>query len=159
MFAVLTCVSCHGAAEEQAATSLELGELYKEVLTAAISNPDSAMLMINSLRQRGAVPDYHTDLMRAKIYAQSLEGTRLDSAIIIGERLMTLDVAKTDLDYRQNVLEMLIRACRAYHDDEQIIHWTTQMKTFADSRKKGSRQIKCILIWRPTCCATRLTSG
>ena len=40
---------------------------------------------------------------------------------------MTLDVAKTDLDYRQNVLEMLIRACRAYHDDEQIIHWTTQL--------------------------------
>ena len=128
---------CHQSAEQQAATSQELGELYKEVLTAAISNPDSAMLMIErlrsgapagiSLRQRSAVPGYHADLMRARVYAQSLEGERLDSAIIIGERLMTLDVAKTDLDYRQNVLEMLIRACCAYHDDEQIIHWTTQL--------------------------------
>ena len=127
MFAVLTFVSCHGPAEQKAVTSQELRELYKEVLTAAISNPDSAMMMVERLRQLGAVPDYQTDLMRAKIYSQSLEGTRLDSAIIIGERLMTLDVAKTDLDYRQDVLEMLIRACRAYHDDEQIIHWTTQM--------------------------------
>ena len=79
MFAVLTFVSCRGPAEQQAATSQELGELYKEVLTAAISNPDSAMLMIErlrvgapagiSLRQRGALPDWHADLMRARIYA------------------------------------------------------------------------------------------
>lgn len=146
MFAVLTFVSCHGPAEQKAVTSQELRELYKEVLTAAISNPDSAMLMIErlrvgapagiSLKQRGALPDWHADLMRARIYAQSLEGERLDSAIIIGERLMTLDVAKTDLDYRQNVLEMLIRACRAYHDDEQIIHWTTQLIDLCRQQEK-----------------------
>ena len=124
---LLMVAGCHQSAEQPSATSQKVGELYKEVLTSAISNPDSAMLMIDSLRQSGAVPDYHADLMRARIYAQSLEDKRLDTAIIIGERLMTLDVAKTDLDYRQNVLEMLISACRAYHDDEQIIHWTTQM--------------------------------
>lgn len=137
MFAVLTFVSCHGPAEQKAVTSQELRELYKEVLTAAISNPDSAMMMIErlrvgapagiSFRQHGAVPDYHADLMRAKIYAQSLEGTRLDSAIIIGERLMTLDVAKTDLDYRQNVLEMLVNAFRLHNDNDQTIHWSTML--------------------------------
>ena len=152
MFAVLTFVSCHGPAEQKAVTSQELRELYKEVLTAAISNPDSAMMMIErlrvgapagiSFRQHGAVPDYHADLMRAKIYAQSLEGTRLDSAIIIGERLMTLDVAKTDLDYRQDVLEMLIRAYRAYHDDEQIIHWTTQMIDLCRQQEKKQQTDK-----------------
>ena len=51
---------------------------------------------------------------------------------------MTLDVAKTDLDYRQDVLEMLIRACRAYHDDEQIIHWTTLMIDLC--RQQGKKQ-------------------
>ena len=152
MFAVLTFVSCHGPAEQKAVTSQELRELYKEVLTAAISNPDSAMMMIERLRvgapagisfkQHGAVPDYQTDLMRAKIYSQSLEGTRLDSAIIIGERLMTLDVAKTDLDYRQDVLEMLIRACRAYHDDEQIIHWTTLMIDLCRQQEKKQQTDK-----------------
>ncbi len=50
MFAVLTFVSCHGPAEQKAVTSQELRELYKEVLTAAISNPDSAMMMIERLR-------------------------------------------------------------------------------------------------------------
>ena len=152
MFAVLTFVSCHGPAEQKAVTSQELRELYKEVLTAAISNPDSAMMMIErlrvgapagiSFRQHGAVPDYQTDLMRAKIYSQSLEGTRLDSAIIIGERLMTLDVAKTDLNYRQDVLEMLIRACRAYHDDEQIIHWTTLMIDLCRQQEKKQQTDK-----------------
>ena len=34
---LLMVAGCHQSAEQQAATSQELGELYKEVLTAAIS--------------------------------------------------------------------------------------------------------------------------
>ena len=51
----------------------------------------------------------------------------LDSAIIIGERLLTTDVAREDLAYRQDVLEMLINACRQHHDDELTIHWSAQL--------------------------------
>jgi len=51
----------------------------------------------------------------------------LDSAIIIGERLLTTDVAREDLAYRQDVLEMLINACRQHRDDELAIHWLAQM--------------------------------
>jgi len=52
---------------------------------------------------------------------------KLDSAIIIGERLMTTDAAREDLAYRQDVLEMLINACRQHRDDELTIHWSAQL--------------------------------
>ena len=70
MFAVLTFVSCHGPAEQKAVTSQELRELYKEVLTAAISNPDSAMMMIERLRQRGADRLRQTDKKKYRIIAR-----------------------------------------------------------------------------------------
>ena len=60
-----------------------------------------------SLQWRGPLPDYRCDYLRAKVYAQTLEGMWLDSAIIIGERLMATDAAQEDLAYRQDVLESL----------------------------------------------------
>ena len=80
-----------------------------------------------SLQWSGSLPDYRCDYLRAKVYAQSLEGMWLDSAIIIGERLMTTDAAREDLAYRQDVLEMLINACRQHRDDELTIQWSAQL--------------------------------
>lgn len=134
---MLVTVGCHRPVEKPDFTSQELQEVFKEVLTVAINQPDSAMLMIEKLRvgdstlipfrQGSVLPDYYIDLLRAKVFAQSLEDRRPDSAIIIAERLLRLDVARTDLDFRQNVLGLLIAACRDCHDDEQTIHWTAQL--------------------------------
>ncbi|MBQ9654469.1 MAG: helix-turn-helix transcriptional regulator [Prevotella sp.] len=120
-------MSCKRSAWDPSLKQHEIISLYQQVLTAANASPDSALLMIDSLRQTGTVSDYHTDLMRAKIYAQSLDYLWLDSAIIIGERLITLDVAKKDLGYRQDILEMLVNACRLHGDDEQTIRWSTKL--------------------------------
>lgn len=128
MFAVLTFVSCRRPAWDPSMKQNEVIALYQQVLTTANEeSPERALLMADSLRQAGAVPDYHADLMRAKIYAQSPDYLWLDSAIIIGERLITLDVAKTDLGYRQDILEVLVNACRLHNDDEQTIHWSTML--------------------------------
>ena len=105
----------------------EISKLNTLVLEKAINEPDSAFMMIDSLRTSGILPDYRCDFLRAKIYAQTLEDMRLDSAIIIGEKLMTLDEVKNDLALRQDVLEMLINACRQQNDDKMTIHWCTQL--------------------------------
>ena len=105
----------------------EIRKLNTLVLEKAINEPDSAFMMIDSLRTSGILPDYRCDFLRAKIYAQTLEDMRLDSAIIIGEKLMTLDEVKNDLALRQDVLEMLINACRQQNDDKMTIHWCTQL--------------------------------
>ena len=121
-------MSCKRPAWNPSPKQNEIISLYQQVLTIANEvSPDSAMQMIDSLRQTGAVPDYHTDLMRAKIYAQSPDYLWLDSAIIIGERLIALDAAKEDLGFRQDILEVLVSACRLHGDDEQTIYWSTML--------------------------------
>jgi len=139
---VLAIVGCGRGTGEEGPTHEEVVAINERVLEKAIGQPDSALMMIEQLRAgnlsvldttgmslqwRGALPDYRCDYLRAKVYGQSLEGMWLDSAIIIGERLMMTDAASEDLAYRQDVLEMLINACRQHHDDELTIHWSAQL--------------------------------
>ena len=122
LVAILLTVGCQRTEVRLVSNPEEIRELNHQVLKAANESPDSAMLMIDSLKSVGTLPDYRCDYLRAKIYAQSPDIVCLDSAIIIGEGLMTLDVTKVNMAYRQDVLEMLVNAGRQ-HDDEQTIHW------------------------------------
>ena len=127
---ILTLLALAGCREETPKPDLrhdEIKELNARVLEKAIGEPDSAMMMIDSLKTNGILPDYRCDFLRAKIYAQTLEGAQLDSAILIGERLMTLDAVNEDSALKQDVLEMLINACRQYNDYKKTIHWCTQL--------------------------------
>lgn len=140
--AALAIVGCGRGTGEKELTHDEVVAINERVLEKAIGQPDSALIIIERLRAgdfsvidttgmslqwSGSLPDYRCDYLRAKVYAQSLEGMWLDSAIIIGERLMTTDAASEDLAYRQDVLEMLINACRQHHGDELTIHWSAQL--------------------------------
>ena len=143
VLAVLAIVGCgRGGVDEKNLSHDEVRAINAWVLEKAINQPDSALMMIErlrggdlagidttglSVRVNGPLPDYRCDYLRAKVYGQSLEGMWLDSAIIIGERLMTLDAAREDVAYRQDVLEMLINACRQHRDDELTIQWSAQL--------------------------------
>lgn len=105
---------------------------YIMELTAA--EPERAMEAIDSLRKAG-LADYETEWLRAKVYSQSLESLMLDSAITIGERLMRLDEAQENLDYRQDLLETLVNACRRRHDDERTLKWVAEL--VALNRQRG----------------------
>ena len=122
---VLAIAGCGRGTGEKELTHEEVRAINERVLEKAIDQPDSALMMISSLRD--TLPDYRCDYLRAKVYGQTLEGAWLDSAIIIGERLMTTDAAREDLAFRQDVLEMLIHACRQHRDDELTIHWSAQL--------------------------------
>lgn len=114
--------SCVGKnAGRQGLSGDDMRNLNHQVLNAANSSPDSAMRMIDSLKMSGTIPDYHCDYLRAKIYSQSLDSIRLDSAIIIGEQLMALDAVEKDLSLKEDVLEMLVNAYRQHGDSEQNI--------------------------------------
>ena len=142
MLAGLAVTGCGRSTGSEDLSHDEVRAVNAWVLEKAISQPDSALMMIERLRRgdltgidttglsvrvNGPLPDYRCDFLRAKVYGQTLEGEWLDSAIIIGERLMTLDAAREDLAYRQDVLEMLINACRQHHDDELTIQWSAQL--------------------------------
>ena len=52
---------------------------------------------------------------------------RLDSAIIICEQLMEEDSVKVNSTRAEEVLEVLVNACRRQRDDEGELRWATQL--------------------------------
>ena len=104
------------------------------VMDLAAGEPELALEVIDSFRAAG-LPDYQADLLRVRTYSQGLEGTMLDSAIVIGERLLDIQVAKENLGYREDVLETLVNACRLRHDDERVIRWSGELVKLC--REKG----------------------
>jgi hypothetical protein len=110
---------CTGRSETRDETlpaDIDIKQTVERVMTLAAEEPERALAAIDSFRTAG-LPDYEAEWLRAKVYSTSPEAARLDSAIVIGERLMTTDAAREDLAYRQDVLEMLINACRQQRHD------------------------------------------
>ncbi len=106
----------------------DVSQAAARVMKLAADRPEQALQTIDSLSAEGLAA-YETDWLRAKVYCQSLEGTRLDSAIAICERLMQLEVARENREYRQDVLETLVNACRRNNDDVRILRWSDELVT------------------------------
>ena len=113
---------------EATRTPIDIQAAADRVMELAADRPEQALQTIDSLHAEG-LPDYEADWFRAKVYCQSLEGSRLDSAIAICERLMLLDVASENREYRQDVLETLVNACRLKNYDARMLRWTAELVT------------------------------
>ena len=99
----------------------------KAAMEAYASNPDRALLIIDSAEIVGNLTDVRADLLRAVVYSRTYEDIKLDSAIMIGERLIQNDKVLTDPEMQEEVLEILLNACRLKKDNEQALHWATQL--------------------------------
>ena len=135
---LLTTAGCAGdggrAKHVPQQAEFNIKQVTEEVMTYAAREPERALDAIDSLRCIG-LPDYQADLLRVRVYNQGLEGTMLDSAITIGERLVRLEVAQNNLGYRQDLLEALVNACRQKHDFERAIRWGSELTALC--REKG----------------------
>lgn len=103
--------------------------LYTEERAMAIydSLPERALLILDSAEVVGNMTDYRAGLFRAKVLSKSTAMQLQDSAIIICEALLRHDEAQRNVDFRQDVLEMLVNASRMRHDYEEMVHWTTEL--------------------------------
>ena len=126
---IIMMAGCTGSGNPKTTgTPIDIQAAADRVMKLAVNRPEQALQTIDSLRAEGLAA-YETDWLRAKVYCQSLESTRLDSAIAICERLMLLDVARENREYRQDVLETLVNACRRNNDDVRILRWTAELVT------------------------------
>ena len=96
-------------------------------MEAFAMDPERALLIIDSAEIVGNLSDFGADLLRAKVYSWTFEEMNYDSAILIGERLMQHDSVKADPYRQEDVLELLMNACRLRKDYEQALHWATQL--------------------------------
>lgn len=91
------------------------------------SEPDRALQIIDSAEIVGNLSDWRADMLRAIVYSRTIEDMKYDSAIIIGERLMLRDSVQANTEIKEEVLEVLLNACRMKKDNEQAMHWALQL--------------------------------
>ena len=88
---------------------------------------ERAILIVDSAEILGNMTPLRAELLRAVIYSRTSEDIKHDSAIIIGERLMRHDSVMANPEMREEVLGLLLNACRLKKDNEQALHWATQL--------------------------------
>ena len=103
--------------------------LYTEERAMAIYDtlPERALQILDSAEIVGNMPDYRAALSRAKVLSSSYVMMQQDSAIIICEALLRHDEAQRNVDFRQDVLELLLNASRRRYDYEEMVHWATEL--------------------------------
>lgn len=108
-------------------------------MTFVDTDPERALLLIDSARLAGNLSDVRADIQRARVYGRSHAEIRTDSAILIGERLMLHDSVNADYDLQIDVLEILLDAYRLERDYEQALHWATRLSDVY--REHGMRHL------------------
>ena len=114
----------------------------KAAMETYATNPDRALLIIDSAEIVGNLTDIRADLLRAVVYSRTYEDIQLDSAIIIGERLIQNEKVLADPDIKEEVLELLLNACRLHKDNEQALHWATQLSDLYRERDELTEALR-----------------
>lgn len=103
--------------------------------------PQRALQILDSAVIVGNVSPWFADLMKARIYSSSPmheqldsllggpSGVRLDSAQMIGERLLSHDSVKVSMKRQLDVLELLVNAARQQCDTAK---WLSRSREFVD---------------------------
>lgn len=124
----LFVVSCTGVKREHRELVVkDTVHTRAEALKYMASEPDRALRIIDSAEIVGNLTPLRADFLRAIVYSRTYEDMKYDSAIIIGERLMLNDSVKANTDMQEEILEVLLNACRMKQDNEQAMHWATQL--------------------------------
>lgn len=129
MIALLTFAGCTDGSTKDKRISQPTDKHYTEkaVMDTYAEQLELALHIIDSAEMVGDLTAFHADLLRAVVYSRTGEDMKYDSAILIGEQLMRNDKVRSDAGLQEDVLELLLNACRMRKDYEQALHWATQL--------------------------------
>ena len=118
--------------------------LYTEKAAMVIygRQPERALKIIDSAEVLGNITNIRADYLRAVVYSKAVGSLQFDTAIIISERLMQNDQVLADVDQKQEVLEVLLSACRLKKDYEQALHWATQLSDLYRNNGKETEALR-----------------
>ena len=105
-------------------------------------DPDRALLIIDSAEIVGNMSAVDAEVLRAKVYSWTCEEMNYDTAILIGERLMQHKTVVENADLQEDVLEILLNACRLRKDYEQALHWASELEDIYLSRGETTEALR-----------------
>ena len=149
VFIVLTVLmlGCAGASDEgrgedYAPMPSDMAQAIEAAMNAYAMQPERALQIIDSVEDAGIFSDFRADVLRAKVYAWTCDDMHLDSAILIGERLMFHDSVMANTGLQEEVLETLLYSCRMKKDDEQALNWAMQLGDLYRSRGEETEALR-----------------
>jgi len=94
------------------------------------SDPERALLIVDSALISGNISPFRADFLRALIYANSVEGPQWDKAVALCQDLLKHDstqvVDKPTFANRNNVLGVMLDACRKKSDDKSWLRYAIE---------------------------------
>jgi len=96
------------------------------ILVTYGTNPERALMLLDSALLLGNVDEFHGQVFRATIYSKSLMEQCQDSAIVICKALLLHDSVKNNPDNLESVLNLLITTSRSKADDNEYLRWATE---------------------------------
>lgn len=88
---------------------------------------ERALRLVDSARIAGNLTAERAELLRATIFARTLDSPQYDSAIVISERLLSKETIKEDPSLRQDILELLVYSTRRLEDFNLQLEYCTQL--------------------------------
>ena len=118
--------------------------LYTEKAAMEIyaSQPERALQIIDSAVILGNMDPLRSDLLRAIIFSRTNEEMNYDSAILIGEQLMRNDSVLANTNLQEEVLELLLNACRLRKDNEAALYWATELSDLYRNLGKDTEALR-----------------
>lgn len=95
------------------------------------SDPERALVMLDSAALLGNVSNYRERYLRATIFSKSLDQQQQDSARSICEALLSDDSVKLNLDNHEDVLNLLMNISRVTYDYNGYLHWAIVVLFFS----------------------------
>ena len=96
------------------------------ILVTYGTNPQRALVLLDSALLLGNISDYRAEYIRAKIYSKSFTEQQQDSAILLCKALLSHDSVRNEPAEQEGILDMLIAVSRVRHDDEAYLQWATK---------------------------------
>jgi len=122
---MLTLLSCSRGGQSTSHIK-DLGDTpYQEdtILLTYGTNPERALVLLDSAVLMGNIDDYNGKIIRANIYSMSLDEQNQDSAIIICKSLLDHDSVTSNHHNRECVYNLLINVSRLRGDFDEYLHW------------------------------------
>lgn len=148
MFVLFVLAGCSGQgfrSGESKGSSQPTDTIYTEKAAMNVygTQPERALQIIDSAELLGNLTAIKADYLRALVYSRSIESMQYDSAILIAERLMENDEVLANDALKEDVLEVLLNACRLDQDFEQALYWAPQLR---DSYQADGKEIETLRI-------------
>ena len=130
--------------EEKLRTSKSFDTLYTEktVLNLYGAEPERALRIIDTAELLGNMTETKADFLRAYVYSRAVNFLRYDSAVLIAERLMLNEEVQANADLKEDVLEVLVNACRMSIDPLQGLHWATVLANLYRERGEETEALR-----------------